>query len=165
VLALVGEMEPFASLAPADVRHDLGNFLLAFVIFWAYISFMQFLIIWSANLPEETPWYIQRGTGGWQWIAALLAAMHFAVPFLLLLARQTKRNTRRLVAVALLLMVMRIVDWNWLVMPTFFKTPAAALSFSMFTAPLAIGGLWLASFTWRLRARAGLPMVLFMAEP
>jgi hypothetical protein len=116
-------------------------------------------------LPEETPWYLQRGTGGWQWVAALLAAMHFAVPFLLLLARQTKRVARRLVSVALLLMVMRIVDWNWLVMPTFFASPAGALSFSMFAAPLAIGGLWLLSFSWRLRARARLPMVHFVAEP
>jgi hypothetical protein len=164
ILALVGDVEPFATLAPTDVRHDLGNFLLAFVMFWAYISFTQFLIIWSANLPEETPWYLQRGTGGWQWIAALLAVMHFAVPFLLLLARQTKRNTHRLVSVALLLTFMRIVDWNWLVMPTFAESLASALSLSMFAAPIAIGGLWLASFSWRLSARADLPMVLPVAE-
>ena len=135
--------------------HDLGNLLLAAVLFWSYVSLMQFLIIWSANLPEETPWYIHRSTRGWQFVALALAAFHFVVPFLLLLMRQTKRNTRWLVGVAALLALMRLVDLQWLVMPPF---RALSLHWLDLVSPLAIGGFWLAAFANRLLARAQLPV-------
>jgi hypothetical protein len=135
--------------------HDLGNLLLAAVLFWSYVSLMQFLIIWSANLPEETPWYIHRSTRGWQFVALALAVFHFVVPFLLLLMRQTKRNVRWLLGVAALLAVMRLVDLHWLVKPPF---RALSLHWLDFVAPLAIGGFWVATFANRLLARAQLPV-------
>jgi len=67
--------------------HDHGKLLLAFVMIWAYFSFSQFLIIWSANLPEEIPWYLRRLRGGWQYVALGLIIFHFALPFVLLLSR------------------------------------------------------------------------------
>lgn len=140
-----------------DRLNDLGNLLLAFVMFWAYVSFMQFLIIWSGNLPEETPWYLHRSEGLWLAVAISLAALHFATPFLLLLWRQTKRRPAWLVGVASLLLVMRWVDLTWLVMPTF-APEGLWLSWLNFVAPVAIGGLWLAVFAWRLPARAALPV-------
>ena len=57
--------------------HDLGNLLLAFVMLWAYMAFSQFLIVWSGDLSEETPWYIRRTHGGWQWVALSLVGFHF----------------------------------------------------------------------------------------
>ena len=140
-----------------DRLNDLGNLLLAFVMFWAYVSFMQFLIIWSANLPEETPWYLHRSAGLWSAVAIALAVLHFFTPFLLLLWRQTKRKPQWLVAVAGLLLVMRLVDLTWLVMPTF-SPDGLYLSWLNFVTPVAIGGLWLAVFAWRLPARAALPV-------
>jgi hypothetical protein len=140
-----------------DRLNDLGNLLLAFVMFWAYVSFMQFLIIWSANLPEETPWYLHRSARLWAWVAIGLAVLHFFTPFLLLLWRQTKRKPQWLVGVAALLLVMRWIDLTWLVMPTF-SPDVLYLSWLNFAAPVAIGGLWLAVFAWRLPARAALPM-------
>ena len=137
--------------------NDLASLLLAFVLFWSYVSFTQFLIIWSGNLPEETPYYLHRSAGGWQWIAAVLATLHFLVPFLLLLSRQTKRNPRWLAGIAALLLVMRFVDLYWLVMPTF-SPGRFTLHWLNLVAPLAVGGLWLAMFTWRLSVRAALPV-------
>ncbi len=74
--------------------HDLGKLLLAFVMLWAYLSFSQFLIIWSGNLPEEIPWYIARIRGGWGVVALLLVVGHFVLPFALLLSRDLKRHER-----------------------------------------------------------------------
>ena len=63
---------------------------------WAYVNFSQLLIVWSGNLPEEIPWYIQRLHGGWQWLALGLVVFHFAMPFLMLLSRDVKRNAKLL---------------------------------------------------------------------
>jgi len=81
--------------------HALGNLLFAFVIFWAYVGFMQFMLIWIANLPEEIGFYRVRGSGGWGVIAFVLVLGHFLIPFLALLVRALKRDPRPLFAIAL----------------------------------------------------------------
>src|SRR5205807_6971027 len=108
---------PMAAAATPGRLHDLGNLMLAFTMLWAYMSFSQYLIIWSGNLPEEIPWYLRRGRGGWQWIAALLAVGYFVLPFLLLLSSDVKTNRRSLAAVAGLILVMRFVDLVWMICP------------------------------------------------
>jgi hypothetical protein len=143
-----------ANIINGSRLHDLGNFLLAFVMFWSYVSFMQFLIIWSGNLPEETPWYLRRSQGGWQIFVAVLMTLHFLVPFLLLLMRPLKRNLRRMVAVAAWLILMRFVDLCWLVLPAFSET--IWLPWPLLVTLPAVGGLWLAAFAWRLAARGPL---------
>ena len=140
--------------------HDLGNLLLAAVLFWSYVSLMQFLIIWAGNLPEETPWYLHRSAHGWQVVAVLLAAFHFVVPFLLLLMRQTKRNIPWLLSVAGLLAAMRLVDLYWLVMPAF-RAERFWIHWLDVVLPAAIGGFWLAAFASRLLARSQLPVCDF----
>src|SRR4029078_2809988 len=97
----------------ADQRRDLGNLLLAFVMVWTYFSFSQFMIIWSENLPEETPWYLNRLRGGWQFIAIGLVAFQFTVPFLLLLMRDLKENAYWLGRIAALMLAMCFVDLIW----------------------------------------------------
>ena len=94
----------------ADQFNDLGNFLLGFVMIWAYFAFSQFLIIWSADIPEEALWYYHRSQGGWLGVGIFLIALHFVLPFFVLLARQVKRRARLLTAVAVLIFVARIVD-------------------------------------------------------
>jgi hypothetical protein len=163
VLVGVRDLPAWSGWATIDCLNDLGNFLLAFVMFWTYIAFTQFLIIWSGNLPEEAPWYLNRSAGGWQWVAALLAVFHFAVPFLLLLARGTKRHPRRLLIVALVLLTMRLVDWNWLVTPAFHPA-GLAFSWIQIAALAGVGGIWLAAFAWRLAARAALPVYELLLE-
>ena len=70
--------------------HDLGKLLFSFVIFWAYIAFSQYFLIWYANLPEETHWYIMRRTGNWNTLSWGLFFGHFLVPFVILLSRQVR---------------------------------------------------------------------------
>ena len=109
ILALLAETPPVSRFLTAETLNDLGNLLFAFIMLWAYLSFSQYLIIWSGNLPEEIPWYLRRSTGGWQWIAIALALFHFAVPFVLLLSGQIKRDRASLLRVVILLLHLLIL--------------------------------------------------------
>lgn len=129
--------------------HDLGNFLLAFTMIWAYLSFSQLLIIWSGNLPEETAWYFTRSEGGWRIVGYSLIFLHFAVPFAVLLQRKIKRTGSKLALVALWMLLMRFVDLYWLVAPSLHPTSALP-SWLDFTAVIGIGGVWLWFFVGRL---------------
>lgn len=98
--------------------HDLGKFMKGFTVFYAYIAFSQFILIWYANLPEETIFYLNRGQGMWLAISWSLLIFKFIVPFLLLLPKWAKRNPTQLVLVATIIMIMQYVDIYWLVYPT-----------------------------------------------
>ena len=93
--------------------------MLAFVMLWAYFSFSQYLIIYSANLPEEITWYTHRLQTSWRFIGLLLVLVHFVVPFLLLLSRPLKREPEVLVKVAIGIVVVRVIDLFWLIAPQF----------------------------------------------
>lgn len=135
--------------------NDLGNLLLAFVMIWAYLHYSQFLIIWSGNLPEEAPWYLARSRAGWGAVAGALVTFHFAIPFVLLLSRRTKRDPRRLAAVAVALLAMRFVDVHWLIVPAFRPHPTAdPLDLA---AVAGVGGIWLGAFAHRLGSRPLVP--------
>lgn len=98
--------------------HDLGKFLFAFTVFWAYIAFSQFMLIWYANLPEETMFYQPRMAGAWTWVSLALVIFKFIVPFLALLPKWAKRNQNHLIAVSILILFMQYVDLYWLIYPT-----------------------------------------------
>ncbi len=137
---------------PAQYSHDLGNLLLAFVMLWAYMSFVQWLVIWSGDLPDEIRWYLARGGRGWEWTAAALAALGFFAPFYALLMRGVKRSLPRLAAVAGALAALRLVDVVWLVAPSFgvgaFRPRVLHL-----VVFLAVGGVWLSLFARKFRAK------------
>lgn len=99
--------------------HDLGKFLKAFTVFMAYIGFSQFLLIWYANIPEETEFFLHRAHGGWMLISLSLLFFKFIVPFLWLLPQNAKRNPERLAIGAILILIMQYVDIYWLVYPNF----------------------------------------------
>jgi hypothetical protein len=149
----MGDHQPLKDLARPSVFHDLGNLMMAFVLLWAYISFSQFLIIWTANLPEEIPWYLRRLHGGWQAIALILVLFHFAIPFLILLFRRNKRIPRILAAVACGMLVVRLLDVIFMVKPAFHSS-GMGLSWMDLAAPLGVGGLWFAAFIWQLKSRS-----------
>ena len=119
VLILLAEREPLAEVVRVSHFQDLGSFLLTFVMLWAYMEFSQFLIIWGGNLSEEIPWYIRRMQGTWGLIGLLLVGLNFALPFFLLLFRKIKRRTGSLAIVAALVLLMRLVDMYWMVLPAF----------------------------------------------
>src|SRR2546423_7355907 len=123
---------------------------------WAYISFSQYLIIWAGNLPEEIPWYVRRGSNGWQWVAALLALFHFAVPFLLLLGRANKRKKMFLGAVAIGVVLMRWVDIYWLIAPSF--SSSVRIHWLDVVLWIGIGAVWFYVFLAELTKRALLPL-------
>lgn len=153
----LADRPPLSELVSPARLHDLGNLLLAFVMLWTYIAFSQFLIIWSGNLPEEIPWYLHRTGGGWQWIGLFLLAFHFALPFLLLLSRQIKRDARMLMIVSAAIIAMRLVDLYWLVVPAF-HPDGVRLHWMDLAAPVGIGGLWMAVFAWQLKQRPLVPI-------
>lgn len=97
--------------------HDLGKFLFAFVFFWGYIAFSQYMLIWYSNIPEETVWYAQRQTEAWRPVSWLLAIGHFVIPFAGLLSRHAKRRVAVLGFWAAYMLVMHWLDLYWLVMP------------------------------------------------
>ena len=99
--------------------HDLSKYLKAFTVFWAYIAFSQFLLIWYANIPEETEFFLLRSKGGWMWVSLALLAFRFLIPFWALLPRGAKRNPRHLTVVCLGLLFMHFVDIYWLIYPNF----------------------------------------------
>ena len=117
ITAFLVTYKPYANVIGPLHFHDLGNFLLTFVIFWSYMAFSQFLIIWSGNLTDENSWYLQRLAGSWKWVGVALIILHFLVPFLLLLLRDLKRRSPWLAKVALLVFGMGFVDIFWIVAP------------------------------------------------
>ncbi|MBI2876766.1 MAG: hypothetical protein HYY20_07785 [Candidatus Tectomicrobia bacterium] len=147
-------LEPWVGTTPL---HDLGNLLLAFVTFWLYLSFSQFLIIWSGNLPEESFWYMYRIQGGWEAIIIAVIVLQFALPFFLLLFRFVKRRGPFLAGVAATILGMRLIDLFWLVAPTFHRE-GLYVHWLDLAAPIGIGGIWMAVFTWYLKGRPLLPL-------
>jgi hypothetical protein len=124
-----------------DVYHDLGTLVFAFVMTWAYLGFSQFLIIWSANMPEEVTWYMERLAPGWKVLATSLVALHFAVPFLLLLLRKVKRKPAHLAAVCGLVLAARLPELIWLIVPAF-HPEELSIHWLDVVLPLALLCLW-----------------------
>jgi hypothetical protein len=147
--------KPMSELLKPDFVHDHGKWMLTFTMVWAYFSFSQWLIIWAGNLPEEITWYMRRLNGGWGSIGLFLVVFHFVVPFVLLLSRPFKRDIRRLVGLAVWLMLMRYLDLFWIIEPNFSKR--LSLTLSDIVVPVAIGGIWLAYFFRNLDSMPLLP--------
>jgi len=98
--------------------HDLGKLMFAFVVFWTYTNFSQYMLIWYANLPEETNWFADRMTGGWGAIGTVLVFGHFFIPFAFLMSRHVKRNPIALSAGAIFLLVIHCIDMQFLILPS-----------------------------------------------
>ena len=155
VAALLLNYKPLSEVISPLQFHDLGKLLLAFVMVWAYLAFSQFLIIWSGNLPEEIPWYIHRLQKGWQGVGLILIVFHFALPFLILLSKSTKRNPRILAIIAIGVLLMRLVDLFWLIAPEFHQE-GFGVHILDFLLPVGIGGVWM---TYYLRKLKDLPLI------
>ena len=147
---------PLANVTAPWVFQDLGNMLLALVMFWAYLSFSQFLLIWVENLRNETPWYLDRITGGWGVVASVLIIFEFALPFLLLLSRAVKRKSETLCTLAFMIVAIHLVEVFWFVKPAF-HPGVFSIHWLDLAAPVGIGGLWLSVFLWQLESRALYP--------
>jgi hypothetical protein len=157
VTLLLSKTKPLSDLISPLALNDLGNLLLTFTMLWAYLSFSQFLIIWSGNLPEEITWYAARATGGWAWVAVVLIVFHFAVPFLLLLSRFVKRRIRLLAAVATGLIFMSLIDLFWLMAPAYDRA-GPQFHWMDWMAVIGIGGVWFWRFVSQLKRNPLVPL-------
>jgi hypothetical protein len=148
---------PMADVFKAGHFHDFGKLLFAFTMVWAYLSFSQFLIIWSANLPEEIPWYLHRMQGGWEAIGIGLMLFHFGVPFVVLVNRKSKRTPAILAGMALWMIGMRFLDLFYLLGPEAYPD-GLRLHWLDVTTSVGVGGVWVALFAANLKNRPLLPL-------
>ncbi len=100
------------------LARDLGNLLLMWLMSWAYLAFMEFLIIWAENLPAEIAWFVPRLQTGWFEVAVALVLLQLALPLLALLQRRLKDQPARLSWVAALLLLTQLLNTAWLVLPS-----------------------------------------------
>jgi hypothetical protein len=159
-VVMLSGSEPFSHFIQQRHLHDLGKLLFAFNMLWAYFSFSQLLIIWSGNLPEEITFYKQRLQGAWGFVAVGVLALHFLLPFFVLLSHDVKRNRKLIPIIAVWMIAMRVLDIYWLTQPEFLSSPfekPIALVWDL-VAVLGLGGLWLWFFAGQLKRRPLLPL-------
>ncbi len=156
---------PMEDVATPARFQDLANLSLAFVMLWAYTSFMQYLIIWSGNLPEEIPWYLRRSRGGWQYFVFALVVFHFFAPFFILLSRAVKRRAPKLMTLAGAILLLRFVDGCWLVLPARVRDPlSSAIGVNWLQvllalmATISLGGVCIGFFLFFLRQAPLVPV-------
>jgi hypothetical protein len=156
---------PLVDVVKPTHFHDLGKLMFAFIMLWAYFNFSQYLLTVYGNLPQEIPYMITRSTHGWGYLAIFLVLFQFALPWLLLLSRDLKRNARRLVIFGWWILIVRFFDLYMMVAPEFMPNGVNAhtlvgdhattlfFHWTDLAAPLAIGGLWMWAFYRRLAER------------
>jgi hypothetical protein len=156
---LLSRYEPMKTLLRTTEQHDLGKFAFAFVMLNIYLTFAEFLIIWSGNVPDELPWYLNRIHGGWWTICTLDFVCHWLIPFCLLLSRDLKRNKTKLLWLTRWMIFARCVDMFWLIEPNF-KDAAGNLHIAgnigilaYITVPVTVMALWASYYLTHLMAR------------
>lgn len=157
LVVLLDRAQRHGALTAVGVPHylALGRLLFAFLIFWGYIGFFQYMLIWIANRPTEVSWYLERQRSPYVWVSLLLIVGHFVIPFLLLLSYRVKQSRSALVRLAIWLLVMHYVDVHWLVAPTVGSAPLFSLV--DLAALLCVGGFSLAFALHRQRGLSVVP--------
>jgi hypothetical protein len=163
VVLVQANKRPYAEEVTPKLLKDLGTLLFAFSMFWAYITLSQYLIIYSANLPEFVPYYLHRSKQGWQAVMWIVAALQFFLPFLVLLSPAAKRNARVVLGIVLVVLAARLVDTFWIVMPAL-RHEGFELRWTDPLALVAVGSFWFSVFLGQLRRGALIPSYLPMKE-
>jgi hypothetical protein len=158
VVVMLSKSEPFSRVFSKDRLHDLAKLLFAFNMLWAYFDFSQLLIIWSGNQPEEISFYRTRLYGGWGIVAVVVLILGFALPFLILLSRDVKRNSGLISKIAIWMIFMRLVDLYWMTRPEFTGLTTATPTWLDLVVPIALIGLWVGFFAMNLKQRPLLPL-------
>lgn len=147
----------YGNLVTTAHYHSLGKLMLAFVAFWAYIAFSQFLLIWIANIPEEATWYHVRIFGGWKPVSIALFFIQFLIPFGILLSRNLKLQPRKLAVVAVYLLIVHAVDMYWLIFPAY-NEEHPIFPWTIITAFVGVGGVAVGFALLRARGRYTVPV-------
>jgi len=172
---LLSRYEPMKTMLRATEQHDLGKLAFAFVMLNIYLCFAEFLIIWSGNIPDEIPWYLNRIRGGWWVVCSADFICHWLIPFVLLLSRDLKRNKQKMIWLTSFMIFARCVDMFWLIEPNFADAArnlhiAGNIGILAYiTVPVAVISLWAAYYMTQLQARPLIvvndPHVEEMLEP
>ncbi len=163
---LLSKTAPMNGVITPKHLHDLGKFLLAFTMLWAYFSFSQYIIVWAGNLPEETTWYLKRIRGFSEYMAWFIVLCHFALPFIILLSRDIKKRAGSIAKLAMFVIFMRLVDAIWFLAPGFTKIdgPTGAgigsweLSWMNVVMPLGMFALFIGLFMMNLKKHPMVPI-------
>ena len=139
-----------------DHFYSLGALLFAFINFWAYIAFSQFLLIWYANLPEETFWFMSRWKNGWEYVSVLLIIVHFVVPYFALLTQDSKMNPRRLKFMSVWILFAHLFDLYWLVMPTYGE--GIPIGWMEIGYPILVVGLMMVVLSYKVKRNNLVPV-------
>lgn len=135
--------------------YSLGTLLFVFINFWAYIAFSQYLLIWYADLPEETMWFLHRWHGGWVVISLLLIVTHFIVPYAALLTQPSKMDPKRLKFITIWILAAHFIDIFWIVMP---NIDGSIISWMDFTFPIAAVGIVIIVFAYKIKRNNLIPI-------
>lgn len=157
IIVLLNENGYFVKGLLPDHYYSLGAFLFAFTNFWAYIAFSQFVLIWYANLPEETFWLMMRWEGSWKYFTIFFVLIHFAIPYFGLLSRPSKQNPKRLIYMSSLILFAHYVDLFWMSMPTFNKE-GFVFGWMELAAPVLIAGVVITFLNIYLKKRNFVPI-------
>ncbi|MBZ9797276.1 hypothetical protein [Mesorhizobium sp. ES1-4] len=126
---------------------DVANMLFGFMLMWTYLSFMQWLVVWAGDLPEEIHWYVLRGQDGWQYLLWLLIALQFVLPFVAFLMRSVKRSHRGLLGLGAVVLAGHFLDVVWRVRPSL-SAAGARMSWPDMAAFAGAGAVWCACFLY-----------------
>jgi MFS family permease len=140
-----------------DSYYSLGALLFAFINFWSYIAFSQFMLIWYANIPEETVWMLARWQGSWKYISLGLIIIHFIVPYAALVSQPSKMNPTRLLWVSVWILFAHLFDLYWLIMPTFSST-GAVFSWVEIAFPILAVGSVILLFYYKAKRSSIIPI-------
>lgn len=140
----------------ADHYYSFGALLFGITNFWAYIAFSQFLLIWYANIPEETTWFMMRWTGGWKYVTIAMIIIRFAIPYFGLLTAPSKTDPKRLKIVSIIILLAHLFDMYWLIMPTY--SDSAVFGFFEIGFPVLILGLLIVVFAFQARKHNIIPI-------
>ena len=155
---LLSRYEPMKTLLRTTEQHDLGKLAFAFTMLNIYLCFAEFLIIWSGNVPDELPWYLNRIHGGWWVVCSADFICHWLIPFCLLLSRDLKRNKTKMIWLTCWMIFARLIDMFWLIEPNF-KGAAGNLTgeplsiLAYVTVPVTVLAVWAAYYMTQLMAR------------
>jgi hypothetical protein len=158
-LILLSKYEPIKTLFRTTEQHDLGKLMFAFVMLNIYLTFAEFLIIWSGNIPDEVTYYLKRIHGGWWVFCSLDVVCHWVIPFCLLLSREIKRSKKLMIWICGFMLFARLIDIFWLIEPSFNDAAGnlhLAGNFSIFayvTVPVAMVALWMVFYLTELMKR------------
>ncbi len=156
---LLSRYEPMKTMLRVTEQYDLGKLAFAFVMLNIYLCFAEFLIIWSGNIPDEIPWYLNRIHGGWWYVCSADFICHWLIPFSLLLSRDLKRNKEKMIWLTCFMIFARCVDMFWLIEPNFADAAGnlhLAHNYGILayiTVPVAVLSIWSWFYMREMQAR------------